>query len=305
MRVLPPARVCAVLASVMFTGTGPVLAQPDPSSEQTPTEAAPEILVPYPEVEREVRRIYSTFFKRTRNPQMHERGWDELSPYIADTRTAELLLELFAKEPIALRRELLDRYALLATQDGDTVLAWVAVFEGEQDFREHASAKLIERVGTDEPSHGVQIVLSEGLDSSDDQVAVAAAELVRAFNLLRAVPQLVMAQAQPRRSENDVRRGALAQIVVGTQQAFVQNLTPVVATNAVGFQPTIGVVSSGTVLRVMDAVVWEYRTQIHRVLVDMTTAATGQSTGRMGYDAQAWLDWYADELKPRLDNGGS
>ncbi|MGP1272623.1 MAG: hypothetical protein ACTS22_04765 [Phycisphaerales bacterium] len=288
----------ALVGSCITAGSVAASGQPEDAPE---AQHALSALTPLAELEREARRIFSTFFKRTRNTQMHEQGWAELDPILADTRTAEILLGLFADEPVALRRSLLDRYADLASEDGDTVLAWVAVFDEDEELRAHASARLIERVGDTEPAHGVQVVLSEGLKSPQDEIAVSAAELVRAFDLLRAVPQLVQAQAQPRRGGDDVRTGALAQIVVGTQQAFVQDLTPVVANNAVGFQPTIGVVSSGTVLRVMDAVVWEYRTQVHRVLVDMTSAAVGESTARLGYDAHAWLDWYAAELRPILD----
>ncbi|MEM1071839.1 MAG: hypothetical protein AAGB48_11385 [Planctomycetota bacterium] len=281
---------------VALIAVGPVaIAQQDP---------APAVLSPLSEAEREVRRIFATFFKRTRNPDMHERGWVELERHLPDTRLTELLLELFGGEPIELRSELLHRFAEAVPDHADVILAWAAVFGEDAELRTVAAGRLLEIVGQDEPSRRVQVILSEGLKDSDSDTAIAAAELVQAFNLLRAVPMLAQAQAQPRQSENAVRRGALAQIVVGSQQAFVQDLTPVVATNAVGFQPTIGVVTNGVVLRVLDAVVWEYRTPIHRSLVEMTTAATGDATSRFGYDTRAWRDWYAAVLEPRLDAEG-
>lgn len=44
--------------------------------------------------------------------------------------------------------------------------------------------------------------------------------------------------------------GQIANIIVATQQAFVSQLTPVVATSAVGFTPTISVVSEGVTMEV-------------------------------------------------------
>jgi hypothetical protein len=256
---------------------------------------------PFPEVERAVRRIDATFFRRARSERMHEQGWAELRAYARDERVYPLLLELFEDRPLTLRTGLLEFFIAEAPADADVLLAWEAVFDEDAEYRGYASAKLIERVGEAEPEHRVQAVIAAGLRSATDREAVSASELVRAFNLLRAVPMLAQAQARPRGSSGgDTRRGAIAQIVVGTQQAFVQDLTPVVATGAVGFQPTIGVATNGTVLRVMDAVVWEFRTEIHRVLVDMTTAASGSATGHLGYDAGAWMDWYRRELEPTL-----
>lgn len=256
---------------------------------------------PFPEVERSVRRIDATFFRRARSERMHEQGWAELRAYAGDERVYPLLLELFEDHPSPLRTGLLEFFIAESPADADVLLAWEAVFDEDADYRAYASSRLIERVGVAEPETRVQAVIAAGLGSETDRVAVSASELVRAFNLLRAVPMLAQAQARPRSSTNgDTRRGAIAQIVVGTQQAFVQDLTPVVATGAVGFQPTIGVATNGTVLRVMDAVVWEFRTEIHRVLVDMTTAASGSGTGHLGYDAGAWMDWYRRELEPTL-----
>lgn len=294
-----------ILIAAALLCTGPSLAQstpPSPPASPGPATTVPRLSVA--EAERAVRKIYATYFKRSRNAAMHERGWVELEPHIADSRVSPLLLELFGSARPELRESLVEAFVAQATDQADIVIAWVAVFDDEQSLREYAAGRLVERVGEDEPTVGVQTVLAEGLKSPEDTHAVAAAQLIRGFELLRAVPMLAQAQALPRNTVDDVRTGALAQIVVGTQQAFIQDLTPVVATNAVGFQPTVGVVSSGTVLRVLDATVWEYRTEIHRVLVEMTTAATGTSTARFGYDANAWIDWYTRELKPTLDAGG-
>ncbi|MEO0631179.1 MAG: hypothetical protein AAFY46_10710, partial [Planctomycetota bacterium] len=241
--------------------------------------------------------------RRSRSAVSHERGWEELQAYAHDDRVYPVLLELFERQPLEIRNDLLRFFEQHAGGNAQAMLAWVAVFE-ERDIehRDFASATLAGLIGRGEPDFKAQRVIAMGLRSSEDGPVNAAANLVRQYNLLRAVPLLAQAQLQPRRSgTRDVRTGALAQIVVGTQQAFVADLTPVVATGAVGFQPTIGIATNGTVLRVIDAVVYEYRTEVHRVLVDMTTAASGEATGRLGYGADAWQEWYTRVLEPKLD----
>ncbi len=292
----------AALLLVAFAGLPAVYAagqEIDPRTTDTRTEP----LGPLFEAERNVRRTFARFFKRSRDTISHERGWEELRAYAHDDRIYPLLLELFEREPTTVRNQLADFFAEHAAGHSQTMLAWIAVFEeDDEEHRSHAEARLAELAGEDGPSDGAQRVMAMGLKSGEDGPINAAAKLVQRFNLLRAVPLLAQAQVQPRGgSGRDVRRGAIAQIVVGTQQAFVADLTPVVATGAVAFQPTVGVVSSGTVLRVIDAVVYEYRTDVHQILVGMTTAAANEPTGHLGYDAPAWQEWYARVLEPRLD----
>ncbi|MEL6795290.1 MAG: hypothetical protein AAFO89_00545, partial [Planctomycetota bacterium] len=277
------------------------LAQGETQAEPPETHATIAV-GPVAEVQRDIRKIFSQFFKRTRSEVSHRRGWEELQRFASDDRIYPLLIELFKRQPTAVRNDLTQFFAENAGVHAQTVVTWVAVFEDDDSHRAHANATLQGLVGNGEPSNGAQRVIAAGLKSGEDAPINRAAGLVQQFGLLRAVPLLAQAQAQPRNSGGtDVRTGALAQIVVGTQQAFVADLTPVVAANAVGFQPTIGVISSGTVLRVIDAVVYEYRTDVHQILVDMTTTASGEPTGHLGYDATAWRDWYARVLEPKLD----
>lgn len=272
-------------------------AQAEPG-QTNPTRPEPLALGPLAEAERDVRQIFARFFKRTRNPKMHAQGWAELSRFMRDPRVYDLLFELFDDRPFEMRRELVELFVGQGTDDADVAIAWAAVFNADERMRTWAAGRLVERVGEGEPSRRVQRVLELGLVSGGDDPAAAAASLARQFGLVRAIPYLIQAQAEPQR--RGVRQGAIAQIVVGTQQAFVANLTPVVANNAVGYQPTIGVVTNGVVLRVMDAVVWSYRTEVHCSLVDLTSSVWGQPTGGMGYDQAAWFDWYENQLKPML-----
>ena len=274
--------------------------QPEPAQQPIDSSDAPP-LGPLDEAEQEIRQIFAKFFKRTRNPKMHARGWDELARQMHDPRLYDLLFELFEDKPFAMQQDLVELFVEQATDDADVGIAWAAVFNEDERLRKWAAGRLVERVGENEPSHRIQRVLELGLMSGKDDPAVASSSLVRQFGLTKAIPYLIQAQAEPRR--RNVRKGAIAQIVVGTQQAFVANLTPVVANNAVGYQPTIGIVSSGVVLRVMDAVVWAYRTEVHSDLVSLSSDTWGQSTADMGYDQKAWFDWYETEFKPTLADG--
>ena len=302
-------RLASVVITVLLAGSlGAVLGAGAAPHQQQPGDAdqSPETvqdLGPLFEAERNVRRIVATFFKRSQSEVSHRRGWEELRAYAHDDRVYPLLLDLFERQPLDSRNDLLRFFADDTGVHAQTMLAWVAVFEHRSaEHRDFASATLAGLVGENEPDFGAQRVMALGLKSGDDAAVNAAANLIRQYNLLRAVPLLAQAQAQPQNTGGrDGWSGALAQIVVGTQQAFVADLTPVVAAGTVAFQPTVGVVSSGTVLRVIDAVVYEYRTDVHRVLVDMTTAASGEPTGHLGYDANAWRAWYTRELEPKLD----
>ena len=62
--------------------------------------------------------------------------------------------------------------------------------------------------------------------------------------------------------------------------------------------PAMGIVTDGVVLRVVDAVAINYRTEIHRSLVAMTTNDWAQSTEHFGYDMARWREWYNTEYLP-------
>ncbi len=145
----------------------------------------------------------------------------------------------------------------------------------------------------------VRGIIAQGLQSTNDDEAIAATELAAALNLFDFIPLMAAAQvAQRPAGTQGGQRGDLGWIMIGQQQTYVADLQPVVSNNAVAFDPQIGVVSDGVLLRVHDAVVTAVRTPIHRRLVDWTTGAWGQPTGTLGYDPDAWRDWYDNEFIP-------
>jgi hypothetical protein len=296
-------------SSLLVTAT--VWAQPQTIAPTTPPESdledaqPPERALrrPYGEVEKQIRRTFYRYFKRVRGDKVHEQGWTDLAAVLPDDRVYTLLLELFSRQPMEQRVGLLDFLEEHAPDDADVVAAWVAVFDDDEAFRATATNRLVGLVGLDEPEVRVQEILAAGLQSGKDEPIVASASLIETFNLLRAVPLLAQAQSQQRGGGGGGggRRSAIAELAIGTQRPFVANVTPVVANGAVGFAPTIGVVSTGTVVRVLDAAVTIYREEVNTILVRMTTAATGESTDHLGYNAQAWNDWYTTTLEPKLD----
>ena len=95
-------------------------------------------------------------------------------------------------------------------------------------------------------------------------------------------------------------RGDLAWIAIGTQQAYVRNLVPVVGSRSGAFQPVPGLLSEGFVMRVTDAVAVVYRTEIHRVLVEVSSANAGYDTSSHGWAYHRWRDWYNKHELPAM-----
>jgi hypothetical protein len=147
----------------------------------------------------------------------------------------------------------------------------------------------------DEP---VKYLLNKALRTEDHEVMCAAATVAGALSVTSAIPLLIFGQAAVSGGDGGEGQGDLAWIAIQTQQAYVQSLVPVVGDSSAAFQPVIGIVSSGVVMRVVDAVVIEYRTPVHDALVAMTTHDWGQSTAHLSYNVQAWWDWYNDEYVP-------
>ena len=83
------------------------------------------------------------------------------------------------------------------------------------------------------------------------------------------------------------------------QLSFIRGAGRLVGDNAVGFDPTVSVVTDGAYLAVHDAVVTIYRTEVHQSLVALADRHwDGRSTARLGYDAKTWNEWLAREFEP-------
>ena len=122
-------------------------------------------------------------------------------------------------------------------------------------------------------------------------------QLAGTLHVLNSIPLLIMAQVAPP-PQGEQPAGDLAWIAIETQRAYVAGLQPIAGNGAAAFAPIVGVVTDGSVMRVVDAVVIIYRTEIHNILVGMTSDDWGQSTEYLGYDINAWWHWYNEEYLP-------
>lgn len=256
------------------------------------------------ELERELNRIRTRYFANIRNTEIRQAGLSKLREF-TDPAAFPSLLKVFRREKEDVRGAILDHLADLGTEQADATLAWAAVFDHDAGFRAAATDRLIRRArgAGGEPSFYVKSVIARGLASGVDGEVSSAARLAEALRLYEAIPMLINAQISGRAARVGGGGGdaSLASILIGKQQAFVADLTPVVGDSAVAFDPTLDVVTEGVYLRVIDAVVLTYRVEVHNALVGLSSAAWGRPTDGLGWDNAAWHEWYAKELKPHLD----
>lgn len=251
--------------------------------------------------ERELKKIRAQYFRQTRNTEIRQLGILKIRQY-TDPALFPTLLKLFEGEGADVEYALFDHFRDLKLDEADAALAWAAVFGQEKDYRVAAGKRLLHR--TEEvkgASNRVQWVISLGLRHSSEDAIVAAAQLASTLNVFEAIPMLINAQVGggPPRSSQEDDGSALAYILVGTQEAFVSGLTPIVGDNAVAFNPQLSVLTTGTIIRVIDAVVITYRIDVYNALVALSTKAWGgRSTAQLGWDQVAWREWYTKTLLP-------
>lgn len=239
-----------------------------------------------------LRALARRHFGQQRVPEVRRTGLDLLRTY-SDAGA------LFAM-PFSLSREAEDvRAAVVAHladsgDDGQAALAWTAIHHDDEDWR-RAAADAITRPATPR----VLAVLQLGLEDSSHETVVRAGRLAGTLDARLAIPHLIATQY----SADTVRnQGDLGWIAMGTQRSYVRNLIPVTGDGAGGFQPVPGIINEGFVMRVQDAVAIVYRTEVHRVLVDMTSRATDTDTSANGWSLAAWRDWYNREYLPRVQD---
>lgn len=289
-----------------------------------PPERAPELwethLAPIPEtelreryqtnqrkrsdMERELRRIRAEYFRGIRNQQIRQAGIARIREY-TDPVIYPSLIEIFARDGDDVRSAILDHLVDQHNDEADTVMAWTAIFDKDKTFRALAAERLKQRLaiarstpGVHGPTPRIKSVIAEGLRRNRDEEVAAAAQLAQFLQLAEAIPMLINAQMSAGGQRSSGRETSLAWILVGQQQAYVSDLTPVVGQSAVAFDPQLSVLTTGTVLRVIDAVVVTYRIDVHNALVGLTTDLWGRPTAHLGWDGSAWAKWYTEEFRP-------
>ncbi len=275
-------------------------APPDPSDPSQ--KAVIEFNKRTAEFSKQMRRIRLRHFGEINKTEIRQAGIARLREF-TDPAAFGAMVEIFADDRLDVRTAILDHLADQKTSEADGVLAFCAVFDKSPELRAAASKRVAQRAGKgyDVPVH-IQNVVHAGLSSRKPHEAAAAGELARNLNLFQAIPMMAAAQAGPSGQyyggQPDDPNLSLAYILVGTQRSYVADLTPVVGERAVGFDPQIGVVTEGVVLRVINAFVFQYNVDLHNTLVGMTSDAWGQPTAHLGWDRQAWDNWYAQDFQP-------
>ncbi len=240
------------------------------------------------EYKKQIRQIRHRYLGNKRAKEVRAEGIARLREFTDAAAFKPLITEL-KREDQDVRLAVLDHFAEQGDA-GQAALAWVAITDDDDAMRYEAT-----RLMTRPASRPVLAVLDSSLRSPKHTVANNAGGVAGALSALKTIPLLIFAQATADSAQSE---GDLAWIAIQTQQAYVQRLEPVVGDAVGAFQPIIGIVSEGVILRVVDAVAINYRTTIHRSLVAMTTDDWGQSTEYLGYDMRAWWEWYNGEYVP-------
>ena len=279
----------------VIAATGPLAPIPDHGSVPPIVEVATRPAIDEADFRRrgreyatEIRRIRHEYLGDMRAEKLRNKGIDELRGF-TDPAAFQPLIEELAGEKDDVRMALLEHFAGQG-DDGQAALAWLAIHDESEAFR-HESMRRMESPAADP----VLRVIDTGLRSNRHDIANHAGTLSGSLKALEAIPLLIFAQATQDPFDEP---GDLAWIAVATQTAFVARLEPIVGSGAGAFRPIPGVVQEGAILRIVDAVVIFYRTEVHRSLVMMTTDDWGQSTAHLGYDMNAWWHWYNDEYVP-------
>jgi len=254
--------------------------------------------------EKELRKLRVKYFGPIRKAEIRQEGLIKLREY-SDPALFPSLVEIFEREQTDVRTAVLDILAESKTQEGDTSLTWVGIFDTKPEIKAAAITRLKQRIKDEgETPQGVKLVCYQGIVSGKVPAMAASADLAVQLNMLDAIPWMINAQVQvPQGSGAEVNNGsgngALAWILVGTQTAFVSDLTPVVGPSAVAFDPELSVITEGAILRVIDAVVISYNLDIHNALNRLGSAGMdGADLSRLGWNIPAWREWYANEFLP-------
>ncbi len=298
---------CIVSGSVCAgpgEGTGASVTTQDTGAQNAEARAAH--LRALRELERSLNAIRARHFGTVRVADLRKEGMRRVRETLdgfAQPLPGEALsavVDVFEREADDVRLGLLTYIAEQGSHDGDATLAWLACFDKHDVVRESAMGLLVDAAHSRGVAYGAKLALDRGLRSGNDAHAAASARVIEALGLIEAIPLLISAQVGTG-SATAEPRGVRAYILVGQQQTFVSGLTPVVGNGSVAFQPEMSTLTTGSLLVVRDSMVTSYRTEVHDVLVRMTSSAWGKSTAYLGWDVEAWRRWHAELFVPHLE----
>lgn len=322
-----PPRGEPVLVPVQGDRDGPVQPQTITHAPPDPSDPAYRPILEWNKrkaaAEKALRRIRLQHFGSITAEPIRQEGIAKLRGF-TDPASFPAMLEVFERDRPDVRDAVLDHFADQPDDAGLGALAWAAIYDPQARCRGEATRRVLarlrpDRLGgqaradqaapaptptTDAVPMPVQQAIAAAIRGGVHGEVESAANLASLLSLYDALPMLIATQAPPSTpaSGRDGQRGALAYIVVGNQTSFVRDLTPVVGTGAVGFDPDLGVLTEGVVLEVFDAFVY---TRVPAVLGSMQALASeawgGRSVAHLGNDPRAWAAWHRGVLTPYRD----
>jgi hypothetical protein len=158
---------------------------------------------------------------------------------------------------------------------------------GDDPIRQHAADALPDTLSD------AALARLAGFLGSDRELHInRAASIASAHASAALIPALIQAQYAPPRE----RKGDEAWIAIGKQTRYVQNQIPIVGDASTSFQPVLGTIYEGSLLRIMESMVEIYRTEVHIGLERVVEQTTGMPAPPLGYDTDRWMTWYRDEF---------
>lgn len=239
---------------------------------------------------KQIAHIKYKCFGPVKAQDVRQKGIEQLQEF-TDPAAFQPMIEQLVREADDVRLAMLDHFARQG-DEGQAALGWVAIFDKDLAIRNEALKRMVAPAGD-----AVKYLLNRALRTKDHDVVCAAATVAGALNVIESIPLLIFAQATSNAGPGE-GQGDIAWIAIQTQRAYVQNVTPIVGSNTGAFQPVIGIVSDGVVMRVVDAIVIDYLTPVHNALVAMSSGDWGKPTEYLSYNIQAWWDWYNTQYVP-------
>lgn len=288
----------APMATAPAATTAPSSASPAQTQATTQTSAPTQLTeaeyaARQAAAEKTLRRIRFEHFSKVK-PETRKAGIAKLAEF-TDGPSFAAMLEVLRGEQDDVRRAMIDQMGAVKSDAAVTTLAFAAINEQDSALRAMAREKLnsVVRASGKRPA-GVDTAIINALERGKvaPTAAGAAARVVQSLGILEAIPTLIQAQVAGGSGGQDSAGTAISWIMIGNQRAYVADLTPVVGDGAVGFDPTPGVINEGVVLAIGDAAVTTYHSEVHQVLVEMTSNLAGKDTSPMGYNQARWAQWY-------------
>jgi hypothetical protein len=273
----------SLVRPIPSTGAVPPIA--DRASLTVPRELAPGVSAI--EYERRAKALKASCFGG-RKGATRARGISQISDW-TDPTSWPVLWRVMRNESDDVRLAVLDHFT---TQGGlgEAQLADLAIRDEDPAIRHEAARRIRRPAGAE-----VLAVIDNALRAPQHTIANNAGILAGRVDAFAAIPVLIFAQA----TADEARTKAdLAWIAIATRQSYVANVVPIVGNASGAFQPVIGSVATGVVMRVQDAVVYTYRADVHNALVSLTTRESGQSTADFGWDMARWWTWFNTEFVP-------